>query len=107
MRNNRAVTSRSFRDLTSVTGFFFQLADNGTFWHLSDWHDVSDGESGFFAGVDELAGADAFWAHHGFRYFSVFIWVFELDFAERSSPAWVVHDVFDETLHESLSLGVV
>jgi len=102
-----AVSTGSFCDLTSISGFFFQLANDGTFWHLSNWHDVTDGQGGFLTGVDELAGADTFWADHGFGDLSVFIWVFELDFAEWGTSTWIVTDVFDETLYKALSFGII
>jgi len=105
--DNGAVTTGSFSDLTSITRFFFQLADDGTFWHLSDWHDVTNAEGGFFTGVDELSGANTFWADHGFGDFSVLVWIFKLNFGEWSTPAWVVNDVLYETLDETLSLGII
>merc|ERR1712217_149050 len=105
--NNGAVTTGSFSDLASITRFFFQLADDGTFWHLSDWHDVTNVEGSFFTGMDELSGTNTFWANHGFGDFSVLVWVFKLDFGERSTPAWVVNDVFYKTLDKTLSLGII
>jgi hypothetical protein len=105
--DNGAVSTWCFGDFTSVSAFFFQLANDGTFWHLSDWHDVTDGEGGFFTGVDELTGADTFWADHGFGDFSVFVWVLELDFSQWGAPAWIVNDVLYETLDETLSFGII
>jgi len=102
-----AVSTGSFSDLTSITGFLFQLADNGTFWHLSDWHDVTNRQSGFLTGVDELAGADTFWADHSLGNLSVLVWIFKLDFGEWSTPAWVVDDVLDKTFYKTLSLGII
>jgi len=105
--DNGAVATGSLGNLASVTGFLLERADNGTFWHLSDWHDVTDVELSLLTGVDELAGANALWAHHGLGDLSVLVWVLELDLGEWSTPAWVVYDVLDETLDEALSLGVV
>jgi hypothetical protein len=105
--DNGAVTTGSFSDLTSITRFFFQLADDGTFWHLSDWHDVTNAEGSFFTGVDELSGANTFWADHGFGDLSVFVWIFKLNFGEWSTPAWVVNDVLYKTLDKTLSLGII
>merc|ERR1719198_1649150 len=105
--DNGTVTTGSFSDLTSITRFFFQLADDGTFWHLSDWHDVTNVEGSFFTGVDELTGADTFWADHGFGDFSVFVGVLELDFGQWGAPAWVVNDVLYKTLDKTLSFGIV
>jgi hypothetical protein len=102
-----AVSTGSFSDLASISGFLLQLAHNGTFWHLSDWHDVTNVQSGFFTGVDELSGANAFWADHGFGNLSVLVRVSELDFAKGSASTWIVADVFNETLYKTLSLGII
>jgi len=57
--------------------------------------------------VDELAGADALWADHGFGDLTVLIRVLELDLGERGAATWIMNDVLDETLDEALSLGKV
>jgi len=105
--DNGAVSAGSLGDLASVTGFLLERADDGTLWHLSDWHDVTDVKLSLLTGVDELAGANTLRAHHGLGDLSVLVWVLELNLGDWSTPAWVVYDVLDETLDEALSLGVV
>jgi hypothetical protein len=83
------------------------LADNGTFWHLSDWHDVTDAQSGFFAGMDELSGADTFWADHGFGDLSVLVWISKLDLGDWGASTWIVTDIFHETLDKPVSFGII
>jgi len=105
--DNGAVSTGSLGDLASVTGFLFERADDSTLWHLSDWHDVTDVQLSLLTGVDELTGADTLWAHHGLGDLSVLVWVLELNLGDWSTPAWVMYDVLDETLDESLSLGII
>jgi len=102
-----AVATTGLGDLATVTRFLLEGADNGTLWHLADWHDVTDVELSLLTGVDELAGADALGSDHGLGDLSVLVWVLELDLGEWGTPAWVVDDVLHETLDESLSLGIV
>jgi len=83
------------------------LANDGTFWHLSDWHDVTDGQTGFFTGVDELAGADTFWADHGFGDLSVLVWISKLDLGDWGASTWIVTDILHETLDETVSFGII
>jgi len=105
--DNGAVSTGSLGDFASVTGLLFERAHNGTLWHLSNWHDVTDVQLGLFTGMNKLAGANAFWTYHSFSDFSVLVWVLELDFSDWSTPAWVMYDVLDETFDESLSLCVI
>jgi len=72
-----AVASRGFGDFTTVTGFLLERADNRTFWHVSDWENVTDGEVGFLTAVDELTGAHTFWGDEGLGDFPVLVWVVE------------------------------
>jgi len=102
-----AVTSTGLGNLATIARFLLERAHDRTFRHLPDWHDVSDVELGLLAGVDELAGADAFGCDHGFGDFSVLVWVLELDFGKRSTPTWIVNNILHQTLDEALSLGIV
>jgi len=107
VRDNSAVATGSLGDPTAIAGLLLERAHDGAFWHLADWHDVTDAELGLLTAVHELAGAEAFRADHGLRDFSVFVWVLELDLGEWCATAWIVHDILHETLDEALSLGVV
>jgi len=102
-----AVATTGLGDLATVTRFLLERADNGTLWHLADWHDVTDVELSLLTGVDELAGADTLWADHGLSNLSVLVWVLELNLGEWGTPAWIVDDILDETLHKTVSLGII
>jgi len=105
--NDGAVSTRGLGDLASVTRLLFERAHDGTFWHLSNWHDITDIELSLFTGMNKLAGANALWAHHGLGDFSVLVWVLELNLGKWSAPAWIVYDILHKTLDEALSLGIV
>jgi len=107
VRHDSTVTARGFCNLATVTGFFLKRADDGTFWHVTNWHDVTDVELSLLTAVDELTGADALWADHGFGDLTVLIRVLELDLGERGAATWIMNDVLDETLDEALSFGKV
>jgi len=104
---NSAVSAGGLGNPATVTGFFFETAHDGTFWHVANWHDVTNIQLSLLTAVDKLTGAYAFRADHSFGDFTVLVGVLELDLGERRSTARVVHDVLDETLDEALSLGKV
>jgi len=52
-----AVAAGGLGDLAAVTGLLLQGAHDRTFWHLADWHDVTDAELGLLTAVHKLAGA--------------------------------------------------
>jgi len=105
--NDGAVSTGGFGDLATVTGFLFKRAYDGTLWHLSNWHDVTDVELSFFTGMDELSGTNTLWADHGLSNLSVLVWILELNLGNWSTPAWIVDDILDKTLHKTLSLGII
>jgi len=107
VRDDGAVTAGGLGDLAAVTGLLLERADDGTFWHVADRHDVTDVELRLLAAVDELAGADALWRDHGLGDLSVLVRVLELNLGDWRAAARVVADVLDETLDEALSLGKV
>jgi len=107
VRDDGAVTAGSLCDLAAVTSLLLERADDGTFWHVTDRHDVTDVELGLLTAVDELAGADALWRDHGLGDLAVLVRVLELDLGDWRATARVVADVLDETLDEALSLGKV
>jgi len=57
--------------------------------------------------MDELSGADTFWADHGFGDLSVLVWIPELDLGDWGASTWIVADIFHETLDESVSFGII
>jgi hypothetical protein len=107
VRDDGAVTAGGLCDLAAVASLLLERADDGTFWHVADRHDVTDVELRLLAAVDELAGADALWRDHGLGDLSVLVRVLELNLGDWRAAARVVADVLDETLDEALSLGKV
>lgn len=63
--NSRVVTRRA-REGTAVADLLLDIADDGTLGALRDGENVADGESRFFAAVDEGAGVETFGGDEGF-----------------------------------------
>jgi len=101
------VTTTGLGKFATVTSLFLHRAADGTFRHLADWQNVTDSQLSFLTSMDELTGANTFRSDHGLVAFPVFVWVVELDLGEGRTSAWVVDDVFDETLDEPVTFGVV
>lgn len=64
--DNGCVVARCPCECTAITDLLLDVADNGTFWALSDGEDVADGEGGFFAAVDEGTGVETFGGNESF-----------------------------------------
>ena len=92
MSDDRAVVARCSRQLSTITGLFFDVADDGTFWHESDGENVADGELGFLAAVHELAGVHTLNSDEEFLADLVSVWIAEVDDSQRSATARVVDD---------------
>jgi len=105
--NDGNISSRSFGDLTSVTAFLFQRTGDNTFRHGADGQTVTDRKLGFLTAMDELTSADTFGANDGFGSLAVFIWIVEDDSGKRSTSAWIVDDVLDETLDETMFFSII
>merc|ERR1711990_947741 len=93
VRDDGGVTAGGLGDLAAVTGLLLERADDGTFWHVTDRHDVTDVELRLLTAVDKLSGADAFRGDHGLGDLAVFVGVLELDLGDRCATAWIMTDV--------------
>jgi len=105
--NDGAVSTGGLGNPASVTRLLFERAHDGTLWHLSNWHDVTDVELSLFTGVDELSSANAFRTYHSLSNFSVLVWILKLNLCKWSAPAWIVYDILDQTLDKALSLSII
>merc|ERR1712045_405072 len=91
--NDGNISTRSFGNLTSVTTFFFQRTGNNTFRHGTNWQTVTNSKLSLLTAVDKLTSADTFGANDGFSSLSVFV--------------WIVDDVLDETLDETVFFSII
>jgi len=105
--NDGNISTRSFGDLTSVTTFLFQRTGDNTFRHGANWQTVTNRKLGFLTAMDKLTSADTFGANDGFSSLSVFVWIVEDDSGKGSTSAWIVDDVLDETLDETVFFSII
>ena len=94
-------------EAATITELGLDVGDNGALWHHINGEDVADGERGFCAAVDELAGVEALHGDPLLLRELVAVRVVEDDLAHRGAAARVVDDVLDEPLHVALALGEV
>ena len=66
MADDGCVVARCTGECTAVTNFLFDVADDGTFWALTDREDIADGQCSLLASVDEGASVETFSCDEGF-----------------------------------------
>jgi hypothetical protein len=101
------VVARGTAERATVTDLLLDVGDNGTFGDGTEGEDVSDGQRGVLAGVDELAGVHALIGNEGLGDLLEAVGVAEADLGQRSTTAGVVDDILHHTADVSMSLGVV
>ena len=101
MGDHGGVVTRGSGHLAAVPGLLLQVADNGTLWHVSHGHYIPDGELGFAATVNKLAGVHALSSDQQLLLGLVAVGVSEVGDGQGSSTAGIVDDV----LHHSLNTG--
>merc|ERR1719336_3171587 len=89
-------------DTATVAGLLLQVGDDGTLGHLSNGHDVSDGELGLLSAVDELSGVDTLGGDEELLAGLVPVGIAEVDDSKGSTTAGVVNDVLHHTLDVSI-----
>lgn len=90
MTNNSCVISRSTSQSSSVSRFFFHVADDGSFGEGGEGENVADGEGGLFTAKDERSGGETFNGDEGFGSHLVSVRVSEDDASEGSSTVKIV-----------------
>jgi len=101
------VVAGGARDPAAIAGLLLEVRDDGSLGHLSDGHDISHGELGLLAAVDELTGVDALGGDEQLLTGLVPVWVPEVNDGQGCAPARVVDDVLDHTLDVTVPLRVV
>jgi len=91
----------------TVANFSLNVRNDGSFWHLVDWHNIADREGCFRSRVDELTGVHALDSDEILSVLLVFVLVSENDFGKRCATAWIVHNVLHKSLNVSFSLSEV
>jgi len=101
------VVTGSTSEHTTVSSLTLKVADDGTFRHLGDGKDVTDGKLGFVSAVDELSGVHALSSNEEFLLELVLVGMTERNTSQRSTSSRVVDDLSDNTLDVTLLLGVI
>jgi hypothetical protein len=104
--NNGDIVSGSTSKSTTIANLLLDVGDDGTFWDLTDWEDVSDGEGSVLSGVDELASVHSLVGDESLGVELESIRVAELNLGERSTTSWVVDDVLYDAANVAMSLCV-
>ena len=101
------VVAASTSKVSTVTGLLLNVADDGTFRHLTDGENVADGQSSTLAAVDELAGVETLRGDEEAADSAEAVGVTELDASERSTTSGIVDDLTDNTLHVTVTLSII
>jgi hypothetical protein len=91
----------------AVTDLLLDVGDDGTFGHGAQRQNVTDGQSGVLAGVDELAGVHALVGDEGLGDLLELVGAAEGNLGEGSTSAGVVDDLLDDTANVAMTLGEV
>jgi len=101
------VVAASTSKVSTVSGLLLDVADDGTFGHLTDGKNVTDGQSSVLAAVNKLSGVETLRGDEEAANSGVTIGVTELHTCKRSTTPGVVNDLTNNTLHVTVTLGVI
>lgn len=105
--DNGGVVARGASQLAAIANLLFQVADNGTFGHGSNWKHIADLQVSLSTGVNKLASVHAFYGDEQLLAKLVLVWVSEDDDSQWGTTAGVVDDFLDDSLDVSIALGEV
>lgn len=105
--NDSHERSRSSSELSIISFSKLNIGNKGTLRDLTNRQNVTNLKSGFFSTENSLSGKHAFNSQVQFLDFLIVIRIFELDSGNRSTSAWIVEDLLDNTFNKSVSLLVV
>ncbi|VEU36287.1 unnamed protein product [Pseudo-nitzschia multistriata] len=92
---------------TAITSLSFDVADNGSLGNSSQRQDVTAGQRRLLTAVDELSGVHTLGTEEQFIVALVSVSVQELNTADGSTSARVMHDLLNHTSDVTLLFGVV
>ena len=107
MTDDRNVISRSPPQDTTIAHLLLHIRHHGTFGYRAQGQNIPNGQSSFFAGVDELPGVHALVGNEGFRVELEAVRVTELHFGQRGASTGIVNNVFDDTSNITVFLREV
>jgi len=92
---------------TTIVIVLLDIAHGGTFWDSIDREDVSGGDLGLGSAVNVLANVHGLSSDEMLDVLLVLVWVGELNLSERSTTAWVVDEILDDSLHVAFAFDVI
>jgi len=92
---------------SSVSELGLAVSDDGTFGHLVDGKNISNGEGSFLSSIDKLSSEHSFNSDEVLNSLLVLVRISESDLGERSTSSGVVNDILDDTLDIPLFLRVI
>lgn len=93
--NHGGVISARARQLAAISHFLFDVADDGTFWHATDWQHVADLQTSTLTAMQRLASVHSFGCDEQFFAQAILIWIAKSDNRQRSSTAGIVNDFLE------------
>ena len=94
-------------DVGAITGLGLQVADDGTFGHLSDGNDVTDGELSLGTEVDEHTGVETFASNHQLLAELESVGITEDHACEGSTTTRVMDNLLHQTADVPVTFGIV
>ena len=107
LTDNDSAASRSLSERTAIANLALKVANDGTLRNLVDREDVTDGELGALAAVNELTTVHTLSSNEVSLHKLVSVGVSEDNSGDGSTSARVVDDFSDDTLDIAVSLGEV
>jgi hypothetical protein len=99
--------TRSLSKHTTIAMVVLDGRDDGTLGHPVERKNVANSKLSVLAAVDELTSVKSLNSNEQVLDVSVVVRVTEDNLSERSTSARIVHNVSDQTLHVTVTLGVV
>lgn len=105
--DNGDVVAGSTAQGATVANLLLDVGNDGTLRHGAQRQNVTDGQSGVLAGVDELAGVHALVGDESLGVELEAVRVTENDLGEGSTTTGVVNDLLHNTTNVAVSLSIV
>jgi len=105
--DNNGVGTGATGESTTVSGFGFDVANNGSLGNRSQGQDVTAGKAGLLTAVDELSAVHTFRTQEQFIVTLVSVLVDKLHTADWGTSTGVVHNFLDGTSEVTLLLSII
>lgn len=100
--NDGDVVAGGTAESATVTNLLLHIRDDGSLRHRAERQDVSDGQSGLLADIDELAGVHALVGNESLGDLLELVWVTEDDLGEGSTTTCARNLLADTALPKTI-----